>query len=84
MGLNIRKSIKLGKFLKINKTKKGISVTIGGKSFKLTLNDKKKVTASLPGTGISYDTTLGKNGKKGSSKKSSAAQKTPSKTNSEE
>lgn len=84
MGLNIRKSIKLGKFLKINKTKKGISVTIGGKSFKLTLNDKKKVTASLPGTGISYDTTLGKNGKKGGSKKSAAPKKTPSDTDSEE
>ena len=69
MGLNIRKSIRLGRFLKINKTKKGISITIGGKDFKLTLNDKKKVTASLPGTGISYDTTLEKTGKKGSSAK---------------
>ena len=69
MGLNIRKSIRLGKFLKINKTKKGISITIGGKNLKLTLNDKKKVTASLPGTGISYDTTLGKTGRKGSSAK---------------
>ncbi|MCQ2460422.1 MAG: DUF4236 domain-containing protein [Ruminococcus sp.] len=59
MGLNIRKSIKLGKFLKINKTKKGYSISVGGKSFRLTLNDKKKLTASLPGTGVSYDTNLG-------------------------
>ena len=66
VGLHIRKSIKLGKLLKINKTKKGVSVTVGGKNFKLTLNDKKKLTASLPGTGISYDTNLGgkKDGKK--------------------
>ena len=60
MGFHFRKSIKLGKLLKINKTKKGFSVTVGGKNLKLTLNNKKKLTASLPGTGISYDTTLGK------------------------
>ncbi len=59
MGFHFRKSIKLGKLLKINKTKKGFSVTVGGKNLKLTLNNKKKLTASLPGTGISYDTNLG-------------------------
>ncbi|MBR4626260.1 MAG: DUF4236 domain-containing protein [Ruminococcus sp.] len=58
MGLKITKSIKIGKFLKINKNKKSTSVSLGGKDVKLTLNDKKKITASLPGTGISYDTTL--------------------------
>lgn len=60
MGLHIKKSIKLGDFLKINKNKKGASVSVGGKKLKVTVNDKKKVTASLPGTGISYDTNLGK------------------------
>ena len=69
MGFHFRKSIRLGKFLKINANKTGPSVTIGGKKLKLTLN-KKKVTASLPGTGISYDAKLddlkngGKNPKK--------------------
>ncbi len=58
MGFNFTKSIKIGKFLKINKTKKGASVSVGGKDLKVTLNDKKKLTASIPGTGISYDTTL--------------------------
>ncbi len=61
MGLHFRKSFKIGKFLKINANKSGPSITVGGKKFKLTLN-KKKVTASLPGTGISYDAKL--NGKK--------------------
>lgn len=61
MGLHFRKSFKIGKFLKINANKSGPSVTVGGKKFRLTLN-KKKVTASLPGTGISYDAKL--NGKK--------------------
>ena len=69
MGFHLRKSIKLGKLLKINKTKKGYSVTVGGKNIKFTLNDKKKLTASLPGTGISYDTNLGKKDDKKDSKK---------------
>lgn len=66
MGLKIRKSIKIGEFLKINKNKKGASVSVGGKKVKLTVNDKKKATVSLPGTGISYDTNLG--GKKAGKK----------------
>lgn len=57
MGFHFRKSFKLGKLFKINANKSGPSVTIGGKKFKLTLN-KKKVTASLPGTGISYDAKI--------------------------
>ncbi len=73
MGFNFRKSIKLGNFLKINKTKKGASVSVdgkvGGKKVRLTMNNKKKLTASLPGTGISYDTSLDKSGKKKSAKK---------------
>ena len=38
MGLHIKKSIKIGNLLKIN---------------------KERLTASLPDTGISYDTNLG-------------------------
>ena len=58
MGFKFRKSLKLGKLLRLNVTKKGKSITLGGKKLKFTLNDKKKVTASIPGTGISYDTKL--------------------------
>lgn len=69
MGLHIRKSIKLGDFIKINANKTSPSVTVGGKKARVTLN-KKKVTASLPGTGISYDTKIGGNKKKKTSKTS--------------
>ena len=40
---------------------------IAGKKVKVTVNNKKKATVSLQGTGISYDTDLGdkkKTGKK--------------------
>jgi len=64
MGLHFRKSFKLGKFIRFNKTKKGFSVTLLGKKLNLTLNNKKKLTASIPGTGISYDANLGGKKKK--------------------
>ncbi|MBR1862997.1 MAG: DUF4236 domain-containing protein [Ruminococcus sp.] len=71
MGLHFRKrlSLKLTKFFKVNFNKKSKSVTVGGKKVKVTVNDKNKITASLPGTGVSYDTTLGKGKKKKSSGK---------------
>ena len=58
MGFKFTKSIKLGKLFKLNFHKKSKSVTIGGKKLKVTLNDKKKLTTTLPGTGISYDTKI--------------------------
>ena len=50
---------------------------MGGKKVKVTVN-KKKVTASLPGTGISYDAKLPTGDKKktsSSGKKTSSAKK---------
>ncbi len=58
MGFKFTKCIKLGKLFKLNFHKKSKSVTIGCKKLKVTLNDKKKLTATLPGTGISYDTKI--------------------------
>ena len=75
MGLNIRKSFKIGNLFRINKTKKGMSVSVGNKNLKLTVNDKKKVTFGLPGTGISYDTTLGDSKTSSGKKKTSSAKK---------
>lgn len=59
MGLRFRKSISLGKGLKLNLNKSGISLTAGTKGFHKTINSKGKVTTtvSIPGTGISYSTT---------------------------
>lgn len=72
MGLHIKKSIKLGDHIKINANKTGPSVTVGGKKARVTVN-KKKVTASLPGTGISYDAKIGGSGKKKSGKSESSS-----------
>lgn len=56
MGLRFRKSVKVLPFVRINLSKQGVSsVSIGGKG--LTINRSRKstrVTASLPGSGLSY------------------------------
>ena len=72
MGFHFRKSFKIGNLFKFNKNKKGGSISIdgpkiAGKKIKVTVNNKKKATVSLQGTGISYDTDL--DGKKKTGKK---------------
>ena len=58
MGLKFAKSLKIGKLFRLNVGKKTKSVSVGGKKLRVTINDKKKLTASIPGTGVSYDTKL--------------------------
>ena len=55
MGLRFRKSIKLGG-LRINFSKSGIGYSYGVKGLRYTktANGKDGITASIPGTGISY------------------------------
>jgi hypothetical protein len=57
MGFRIRKRIRLGKGIWINLSKKGGSLSVGGRG--ATMNVSKKGvrdTFSVPGTGISYQT----------------------------
>lgn len=56
MGFRFRKSINLGGGTRINLSKSGIGVSTGVKGFRVSRNSsgRSRVTASLPGTGISY------------------------------
>jgi hypothetical protein len=57
MGFRFRKRIRLGKGIWINLSKKGGSLSVGGRG--ATMNVSKKGvrdTFSVPGTGISYQT----------------------------
>lgn len=60
MGFNFRKSKKFGPS-KFTLSKRGLSSSIGVKGFRIGVNSRGKVrtTVSIPGTGISYSTTLG-------------------------
>lgn len=71
MGLNFRKSVNLGKGVRLNIGKKGVGVSAGVKGARVSMNSsgRKTATFSIPGTGLSYTMNLGK--KKSSERKSS-------------
>lgn len=64
MGLRFRKSISLGKGVKLNINKNSIGLSAGTKGARVSINSKgrKTTTIDIPGTGISYVST--KNTKK--------------------
>ena len=69
MGIRFRKSIKLGGGTKLNLSKSGVGISTGVKGFRVSKNTsgRSRVTASLPGTGLSYTTEYGSSGSSGNS-----------------
>lgn len=61
MGFRFRKSVKAGP-VRINFSKSGVGYSVGGKGFRVTkrADGKTQTTASIPGTGVSYVKTSGK------------------------
>lgn len=64
MGWNFRKSKSFGAF-RVTLSKSGVSYSVGKKGLRYTkrANGKQQITASLPGTGISYTETIGQSSK---------------------
>jgi hypothetical protein len=60
MSLRVRKSIKIMPGVRVNISKSGISTSVGVKGATVNLKPGRKVraTVGVPGTGISYTTTL--------------------------
>lgn len=56
MGIRFRKSIKIANGIKLNVSKSGVSLSLGKKGLHYSINSKgtSTATASLPGTGLSY------------------------------
>ena len=56
MGFRYRKSVKIAPGVRMNISKSGASVSVGGKGGHVTVNSKgeTRVGASIPGTGVSY------------------------------
>ncbi len=71
MGLRFRKSFKVGDHSRVTVSKSGVGFSTGvkGVRYTRTANGKNKVSASIPGTGISYEKYIGgkKKGKSGGS-----------------
>ena len=57
----MRKSIKIAPGIRMNISNKGIGVSVGVKGLRYSVNSsgRKTVTASIPGTGISYSQSVG-------------------------
>lgn len=69
MGMRFRKSINLGGGTKLNLSKSGVGLSTGVKGFRVSKNTsgRSRVTASLPGTGLSYTKEYGSSGSFGNS-----------------
>ncbi|PGU27387.1 hypothetical protein COD66_26965 [Bacillus cereus] len=62
MGFRYRKSINIGGGVRLNVGKKGVGISTGIKGLRIShgADGKTRLTASIPGTGISYQKTLNK------------------------
>lgn len=69
MGMKFRKSINLGGGTRLNLSKSGVGISTGVKGFRVSKNTsgRSRVTASLPGTGLSYTKEYGSSGSFGNS-----------------
>ncbi len=72
MGLRFRKSVKICKGVKVNFSKSGASLSLGGRGHAMNFGRRGvKATLGIPGTGLSYGTTIiGGHKKSGSHHKS--------------
>lgn len=60
MGFGFRKSIRLGKGVRLNLSKSGVGISAGVKGFRVSTGPKgSRVTTSIPGTGIYYSEKIG-------------------------
>ena len=60
MGIRFRKSVKICKGVKINFSKSGASLSLGGRGHSLNFGKRgTRSTIGIPGTGISYSTKVG-------------------------
>lgn len=79
MGFSFRKSISLGKGVRLNLGKKSASVSVGGTGYRYSVSTtgRRTTSFSLPGTGISYRNTSSSSSRK--KKTSTAARRTTTK-----
>ena len=60
MGIRFRKSVKICKGVRVNFSKSGASLSLGGRGHRVTTGKRGTcVSMGIPGTGISYSTKLG-------------------------
>lgn len=78
MGFRFRKSVKICKGVKVNFSKSGASLSLGGRGHSVNIGKRSRVTFGIPGTGLSYSTSLSENHK--SHKSSSSKRRSSSRS----
>jgi hypothetical protein len=65
MGFRFRKTISLGKGVRLNIGKKSVGVSVGKRGLRVSTNSKgqSRVSAGIPGTGLYWTESLNKLGK---------------------
>ncbi len=58
MGFRLRRTIRLGKLLRLNVSKSGVSMSVGTRGASVNIGKQVRATVGLPGTGLSYSTRL--------------------------
>ena len=58
MGFRFRKSVKICKGVKVNFSKSGASLSVGGQGHSVNIGKHSRATLGIPGTGLSYSTSL--------------------------
>ena len=59
MGLRFRKSVKIGKGVKVNFSKSGASLSLGGRGHSINIGGRgARTTFGIPGTGLSYSSQI--------------------------
>lgn len=65
MGFRFRRSIRLGKGLRVNLSKSGASLSVGGRGATVNFGRRgTRGTVGIPGSGVSYSTRLGGRGRR--------------------
>lgn len=60
MGIRFRKSVKICKGVRVNFSKSGASLSLGGRGHRVTMGKRgTRVSMGIPGTGLSYSTKIG-------------------------
>lgn len=59
MGIRLRRTVRLGKFARINLGKTGASLSLGGRGARVNIGKQSRATFGIPGTGLSYSTRIG-------------------------
>ena len=74
MGMRFRKSVKICKGVKVNFSKSGASLSLGGRGHSMNFGHRgTRATVGIPGTGLSYSTKVGGSHKSRSSHRSTAS-----------